>query len=620
MSNPCIHILIIWSSAIDKKDFIIRDLQSQFRIMRIFNMHWDEKKFFSNYRTFYAHSLKNFNLSQFTTIIKNKITHCGIGDFTLVVFEDPNPDLQERETSSGKRLVNVRVFDKKTQYRTMTGGGHKIHSSDDAWETNKDLTLLFGLCTHDFLNKYQGSSLEETTINKNCEGVGGYESITQLFYVLNNTIKYCVLRNHECLPNEYTVEGHGDIDLLVEHFNYMRYLTFAKPVFKEPYRVYHTIRIAGNDIPFDFRHIGDNYYDKPWEEKILNNRILTKNLFYTPSAEDQYYSLLYHAYIQKWEVKADYLPKLTIFAKSINEVFCPEIESVIKQLDSFLEKNRYEYIRPTDKTVVYNTLNIQSSKYAFRHGQLIKRLNVEDPNGNNYHSRVYEKKDSFVKIGTNWLLHNESVFLQKLKDIEGFPKVLSEEQDPANDETLLEITRVKGKDFNAFFSDVNHQRRKYVKSFIIECIGLLDKLSSQNVSHRDFLPGNLIISDKNKKSNVSLIDFGWATDIEKAKANRPKDLAGRYVSTKNPSDSYTLGLFLLDYWYDLPYIRIISKLLRNISYQDCRSRSVFKKKLNRISIMARIAFTPYDEWRLLCRRHLRIGWTKKSIVKKIKVL
>lgn len=618
MNTSCLHILIIWSSAEGKKNFIISDLQSQFHIVRIFKMHWDTDKFYSNYRTFYSHSLKDLNHRQFAGIINNKIKHCGTGDFFVIVFKDPNPDLQLRETSSGKRLVNVRVFDKKTQYRELTGGGHKIHSSDDAWETNKDLTLLFGLNSHDFCTRYQGTDINEETINKNCEGVGGYQSITHLFYVMNNAINYCVLRNHECLPSEYTIEGHGDIDLLVENLNYMANLTLARKVYKETYRVYHTIRINGEDIPFDFRHVGDNYYDRPWEEDILKTRVLHKDIFYTPNPTHQYYSLLYHAYIQKREVKEDYIPKLTHYAAAINETFHPDIEPTISQLDSFLEKNRYEYIRPIDKTVVYNSDNIRLSKYAFRYGQLIKRLDVEDSNGNNYHSRVYENIDSFVKIGTNRLIHNECIFLRKLEGLEGFPKVLSEVQDTRNDETILVISRVEGQNYKSFFSDVNHQRKKYIKRFIIECLGLLDKLSSQNISHRDFLPDNLIISDNKKKVSVSLIDFGWATDIEKTNENRPIFLAGRYVSKNNPSDCHTLGLFLLDYWYDLPYVRLISKLLRDINFKDCQTRFVFSKKLKRIRFIAKIAFTPYDEWRLLCRRHLRIGWTKKAVLKKIK--
>lgn len=613
-----VHLLIIWSKGLYQKDYIIDSVASSFKIIRIFRIHWDSENFFYNYQTFYAHSLKHLNPKQFTNVINNKIEHCGKDDFIAVIFEDEHPNMQERETSSGKRVVNINVFDKKTEYRELTGGGHRIHSSDNAWETNKDLTLLLGLNTDDFCNKYPESETKEILFSRNCVGVGGYTSIQQFFYVLNNTIKYCVLRNHECLPDEYTVEGHGDIDLLVEDKNYMFYLTLAKRVFPESYRVYHTIKIAGKEVPFDFRYVGDNYYDQPWEEHIIKHRRLEKKLFYIPNPEDQYYTLLYHAYIQKWEVKEDYLPKLSHCAAKINEVFKPEVNSAINQIDSFLEKNRFEYIRPVDETVVYNIENISKSNYAFRFGQLIKRLNVQDSNGMKYHSRVYEKTDSFVKIGTNWLIRNEAIFLKKLQDTDGFPKVLCESYDSAYDESYIEITRAKGASFVSFFSNVNHQRRCYIKSFVLNCIDLIRKLYTQDISHRDFLPANLIIMDNNKRSQVSLIDFGWATEIEHMNDNRPDNLAGLYVSNKNATDSYMLGMFLLDYWYDLPYIHIISKLLRNITYEDYLSENILRKKLNRVSLVTKIAFTPYDEWRLLCRRHLRIGWTKQAIIKLIR--
>lgn len=618
MSQPCLHLLIIWSNALEKKGQIIYDLSSSFLIRHVTKIHWDEECFFDNYRTFYAHSLKHLNPKQFANVISNKIEHCGKGDFIAVVFEDEHPNMQLRKTSSGNRLVNVNVFDRKTEFRSLTGGGHRIHSSDDAWETNKDLTLLFGLNTSDFCNQYPESNTNEHYIRRNCVGVGGYTSIQQLFYVLNNAIRYCVLRNHECLPDEYTVEGHGDIDLLVEDRNYMAYLTLAKKVFPESYRVYHTIKIAGEEVPFDFRYVGDNYYDQPWEEHILEHRQLKKGLFYIPNPEDQFYSLLYHAYVQKCEVKEDYLPKLALYASEIGDVFKPEIESSIKQLDCYLEKNRFEYIRPNDKTVVYNLENIGKSAYAFRFGQLIKRLNVYGPEGFAYHSRVYEKSNSFVKIGTNWLIHNEAIYLKKLQDTDGFPKVLCEKYDSVHDESYIEITRAVGLGFGMFFSEINHQRRRYIKSFVLSCVDLLEKLYVHHIAHRDFLPANMIIADNDKRSQVSLIDFGWATDIENLNDNRPENLAGNYVSVENATDSYMLGMFLLDYWYDMPYIRIISKLLRSITYDDYLSGTLFKKKLDRLSLVAKIAFTPYDEWRLLCRRHLRIGWAKQAIIRFIR--
>lgn len=617
MGSSIIHILVIWSKGKDYKDEILADLKNDFEILKVFRGHWDKDKFLQNYMVFYAHSQYQLDPISYRKLLQGKVEHCGDEDFTVVILRDEHPKFELRTTSSGERKVNTRMFDKKTRYRALTGGGHKIHSSDDAWETNHDLTLMFGYNTKDFCSHYSLDGKEET-FSQNCQGVDGYPSIENFFYVLNNTIRYVVMRNHECLPNQYTVEGHGDIDILCENKNWMSYLTGAQKVFPEHYRVYHTIKIGGIDVPFDFRYIGDNYYDQPWQEDILNSRVLTKDLFYTPDAENQYYSLLYHAYIQKWKVKEDYPSKLQKYAEAIGQSYNHNCKVCVEQLDSFLQSNRYEYVRPNDITVVYNPDHLAYSAYALRHGQLLKRLYVNGENNFKYHSRVYEKKDSFVKIGTNWLIENEANYLELLADIPNVPKIIRKQYDLEHEETILEISRMRGVDFETFFADINHQRGKYVRSFIKGCIQLLSALSQKNVAHRDFLPSNLIIADVNGKCKVSLIDFGWATEISKASENRPDNLAGRFTSPENSTDAYSLGMFLLDYWYDMPYIRFISKLLRYITNNDTINPNTLKTKYSKIIKYATFIYTPYDSWRLLCRRHLRIGWTKDAILRKLK--
>ena len=617
VNDSLIHILVIWSKANDKKGIIMEDLRKDFEILKIFKVHWDKDLFIQNYMTFYAHSQYHLAPDAYQALLMGKIEHCGDEDFTVVILRDTHPLFETRLTSSGKRLVNTHIFDKKTRYRALTGGGHKIHSSDDAWETNHDLTLLFGLNTEDFRKKYVLDGAE-ATLTQNCVGIGGYKSIEQFFYVLNNCIRYVIMRNHECLPNLYTVEGHGDIDLLCDNMNWMAYLTNAKPVFTEPYRVFHTILIGGNEVPFDFRFVGDNYYDQPWQENILSTRILVKNLFYAPNAENQYYSLLYHTYIQKWEIKEDYLPKLKMYAEQIGIVFSSNVKTSILQLDSFLSKHRFEYVRPRDITVIYNADHISQSDYAHRYGQLLKRLDATISGALHYHSRVYEKSNSFVKIGTPWLIENEANYLRRLSDMHGVPKLLGQNKDTKHNENIIEISRMPGVDFKTFFDNTNHQRAKYVRSFIICCIRVLMSLSDNRVAHRDFLPSNLIISEENGKLQVSLIDFGWASEISCASENRPDNLAGRFVSNDNFTDAHSFGMFLLDYWYDLPYIRLISWMLRNITNKDTKSAAILTNKYNSIILTAKIMFSPYDSWRLLCRRHLRIGWTKQLILNKLK--
>ena len=611
MGNSILHILVIWSKGLDYKEEILSDLRKSFDILKVFHCHWDKDKFLQNYMAFYAHSQYHLDSDAFRSLLQNKVNHCGDDDFTVVVLRDDNPLFENRSTSSGVRLVNTRIFDKKIYYRALTGGGHKIHSSDDAWETNHDLTLMFGLNTEDFCRRYTLDG-GEANISQNCQGVGGYNSIQDFFYVLNNTIKYCVLRNHECLPDEYTVEGHGDIDLLVENKNYMTYVTLAEPVFEESYRVYHLIKIGGKKIPFDFRFIGDNYYDKLWQEDILQTRVLTRNLFYTPNSENQYYSLLYHAYIQKWEIKKDYLPKLKMYAEAIDQSFDSDTRATIYQLDRFLEAHRYEYTRANDITVVYNLDHIALSPYALRYGQFLKRLTSNPSDTMKYHSCIYEKKDSFIKVGTTSLIENEATYLQRLLHCERVPKLLRKEFLTDENETLIEISRVKGVEFNKFFGNVDNHRWSYLRSFIIRCLELLYMLADNHIAHRDFLPSNLMIDAKG--TMVYLIDFGWATDIGKQKENRPKNLASGFATDNNATDSFVFAQLLSYYWYDLHYVRVICKMLFAITDEDTMNSEKLKRRYKKILLIAYFLFSPYDQWRLFCRRHRRIGRLKQSIL------
>lgn len=605
--------MVLWANALDQKNFILKDLESQFEIYKIFHVHWDKESFLDNYTVFYAHSQKHLTYTQYRNLLKGKLAHCGDGDFIAIVFRDDSPIFETRKTSSGERQVNIRVFDKKTQYRELTGGGHKVHSSDDVWETNKDLTLMFGLNTEDFIQHYSPSS-EVESFASNCVGVGGYSSIQQFFYVLNNTIQYVVLRNFECIPDEYTVEGHGDIDLLVENKNYIAYLTLAKPVFPEPYRVYHVLNIAGKEVPFDFRNVGDDYYDKPWEENILRNRCLIKSLFYVPCDEDHFYSLLYHAYIQKHEVKQDYVPKLEYLGKSIGIDYRNDRGLAIQLLDAYLRGKKYEYIKPQDKSVVYNEKNLQMSEYALRFGHFIKRVKETGSNGYVYTSLVYEKEKSFIKIGTPWLINNEIPFLKELAKYDCFPHLISGGFE--GDLRMIEISRVPGSNFTDFFMDIRHQRKEYLCSFIDEALKVLFILNENNICHRDFLPSNLMVWEVNGRCRVGLIDFGWAVENNRNVVAHPLHLGGYYRHKDKDSDLYTLGSMLMEQWYDLPYVRRIAKVLRSKEvFEVSQQKQVLMEAKNRISG----PFTPYEELRLFLRRHQRprmiINTMKQKIFK-----
>lgn len=348
-----VHLFIIWEHARTIEQKIISDISKKFRILKIYEVHWSKEKFSENLSRFYGTQLPPNS---------KKEVHVGTNPFLAIIVEDNNPVYEVHTTTKGDKKVNTKLFTSKSEHREWTGGGHKIHASNTTEEADHNLTLLFGKNSKDFIKSIGNkSSLQIEEWHNDLAGSNGWDSLEQLFYVLNNTIKYVVLRNFDPLPNNYYSKNHGDIDLLVSNYDDARFITNATSVFKKNYRVYSTVKIAEEKIFFDFRHLDDNYYDKAWEEHILNYRKF-KKCFYIPSEEDYFYSLLYHAIIQKPELSSDYKKNLVALAKT-NGIKLSQssfkTNEAIDLLSNFLSTNNYSFTQPNDKSVYFHSDNIR---------------------------------------------------------------------------------------------------------------------------------------------------------------------------------------------------------------------------------------------------------------------
>lgn len=570
MADSSIHLMIIWSKASKYKETIISRLDERFRIVKIFRVSWDKTRFVKNYRVFYSHSLREYDEKKTNRILWQKMRNCGIGSFYAIIFEDKSPSFEYRKTSSGERSVNINVFDMKMTFRQMVGGGSKIHASDDMWETNKDLTLLFGLNVKDFMMKYDVKSTGIEKLNRNCVGVNGYTNIEELFYVLNNCINYCILRNFECIPEQYNVEGHGDIDLLVENKNYMVRLTSAIPAFPQPYRVYHTIKISGKRVPFDFRYVGDNYYDYQWEQAILEKRVLSKELFYIPNLVNHYYSLLYHAFVQKRKVNKSYPPVLSSIAEKIGVTFINDVTHAVKQLDCFLNSQGYLYTKAKDKSVFLNKSFLLRSAYYAERGCNIKTLLTYRDGKLGCISSVIELNDSFVKKGDLNIIANEREKLLCLQKKEGFPVLLNHE-----DENILKLSKIEGSNAGEFFESLENHTFPMISSFILGALNLIMRMREKKIVHRDFQPSNIMVDKRENTCKLGLLDFGWAIfDYEIENCEHPQGLC-KYLGYnyggdyRELSDIYSLGRIIIKYWKWVPcYRRIANRLIKGARKQD----------------------------------------------------
>ena len=282
--NSEIHLFVIWSKAMDKAEEIITKISLRFDILDIFLLRWSPRFFSENLSRLYGTSLPDGSLKE---------KHCGRGNFCLIIVRDSSPIYGICQTTAGKQRVNTNMFYAKQIFRSLTGGGHRIHGTNTPEETGHDLMLLLEKEHNQYLAKRTSQwDGQVKPIEQDLPGADGWKSIEQFFRVMNATIPYVVIRNFEGLPQKYTVEDHGDIDLLCTDMVNMRFLSNAKPVFDNSQRVLHTVKINGKKVLFDFRYIGDNYYDIQWQKDIIARRELSLNCFYRPSPKDYFYSLL----------------------------------------------------------------------------------------------------------------------------------------------------------------------------------------------------------------------------------------------------------------------------------------------------------------------------------------
>jgi hypothetical protein len=160
------------------------------------------------------------------------------------------------------------------------------------------------------------------------------------------------------------------------------------------------------------------YFDWNWSFEILRKRKLEQNL-YVLDEDNDFYVLLYHCLIFKGKIADDYLLILEHHRKRLG-LENKEWENI---LYDFLKSHQYDITIPLDKSV---GLHLEGciGELANRHGRLIKYLHSYTTETFTFISRVYEKKDSFVKEGSSFLMENEEHFLKELDSYDIFPHVI----------------------------------------------------------------------------------------------------------------------------------------------------------------------------------------------------
>jgi len=344
-----IHIFIVWSKGLGQRENILKDIAKRFEVLQCVDTTWSKDKFSENLSRFYGENLpKNSSKEQ----------HCGTDTFLSVLIRDGNPKYELRQTSKGIKPVNTNMFDAKQLYRDWTGGGHKIHGSDNATEARCNIYLLYGLKYHELLSV---ENITPTKIyKKDIIGAHGWNSLKEIFDAFNELSNYVVLRNFANIEDELN-NLHPDIDILTDNKRLISDISNGKPTFRDERRVQNLVMVNGQKVFFDFRFIGDNYYDYKWQQRILASRILYDNM-YVPNKENHFFSLMYHAFVHKPQLSKDYVQKLMVLSQDLKLNYCEKSfldNNVLEDMNDFMMKHNYDYIEPRDLTVFFNSKVIE---------------------------------------------------------------------------------------------------------------------------------------------------------------------------------------------------------------------------------------------------------------------
>jgi len=187
-------------------------------------------------------------------------------------------------------------------------------------------------------------------------GAKGWKDFREFISIANNNCNWLVLRNFEYLPDDF-FENDKDVDILCEDLD-----SFVKimRLTKRSWGVAAYECIIGNQVvPFDVRFLGDGYYDKLWQYKMLENKIYTSDEVPRMNDKDYFYSLVYHCKLQKYKLKEVYKIRLNCLAKSLGvndcKIDCVNNDGYIaKVLSDFMKNNSYSYSTPIDVNVIKN--------------------------------------------------------------------------------------------------------------------------------------------------------------------------------------------------------------------------------------------------------------------------
>lgn len=198
-----------------------------------------------------------------------------------------------------------------------------------------------------------------------------WSNINEFFDALNKRCNYVILRNYEEITEtNFLCEGHADIDFLTDDVCIFVDTMKAYPRFVTDDLIHYFVNISGIEVEVDVRHVGDDYYCKKWELKMLESKKRINN-FYVLDDINYYYSLIYHAVLQKDFLSNEYKKRLYRMAQN-NMITANSETEQLNELIKFMKKHSYIFCYPDDYCVPLR-VNLVPSKMVRKYYKVVIR-------------------------------------------------------------------------------------------------------------------------------------------------------------------------------------------------------------------------------------------------------
>ena len=344
----------LWKPARPYRDKIRELLSSKFDILLETEIVWSDENFKQNAARLYEAPIKaNIPIEKWTGGHDRKI---GDSKFILFVVKDSNPNYTYAMSVSKKiELSNLNIVDAKYQIRDWIYDDLKIkfavHSTNNIQEFFFQAPLILGIDL--FKKLINGEKLKIEQISKDLEGANGWANWKEVFDILNVTNNYLVLRGFETLPKE---NPEKDLDILTD--NYQRFASALGAAQHAPQPYKGKIKVNNENISLDIRYVGDKYYDIAWAKEMLQTKV-NRNEVFVPREDHYFFSLLFHAKVQKPKVKEKYIGILEKIAENLHFDWYKTEElkddkAMGQLLNGYFRNYYYYYEDPIDKGVYKN--------------------------------------------------------------------------------------------------------------------------------------------------------------------------------------------------------------------------------------------------------------------------